>query len=147
MPRVLLIVVVLLGVQTLTACSDEPTFTEAEKTNARYITLAFREVQQAVRISNSGPAFSLVSKEDGDRITMHYQNALKYAEIVTDDVLDKVHPEIREHWRGEMEEGVRLRLINFQEKNNPQAEIRGSELLDRFGDWWNANKRDLKVPK
>ncbi len=145
--RKLAIGLLLMGALALAACSDEPSFTETEKTNARYITLAFREAQQAVRVSNSGPAFSLVSKEDGDRITMHYQNALKYAEIVTDDVLDKVHPEIREHWRGEMEEGMRLRLINFQEKNNPQAEIRGSELLDRFGDWWNANKRDIKVPK
>ncbi len=53
---------------------------------------------------------------------MHYQNALKYAETVTDDVLDKAHPEIRERWRGEMEEGMRLRLINFQE-GDVRAEI------------------------
>jgi len=136
----------LMGVLALAACSDEPTFTEAEKTNAQYVTLAFREVQQAIRISNSGPAFSLVSAEDSNRMATHYEKALKYAGTVTDEVLDKVHPEIREHWRGEMEEGIRLRLVNFQE-GNVQAEIRGSELLDRFGDWWNANKPDIKVPK
>ena len=137
----------LIGVLALAACSDEPSFTEAEKTNARYVVLAFREAQQAVRISNSGPAFSLVSAEDSNRMAAHYEKALEYAEIVTDEVLDKVHPDIREHWRGEMEEGIRLRLLNFQEKGNVQAEIRGSELLDRFGDWWNANKPDIKVPK
>ncbi len=136
----------LVGPLALAACSDEPSFTEDEKTNAQYVALAFGEVQQAFRISNSGPAFSQVSKEDRDRMTVHYQNALKYAETVTDEVLDKVHPEIREHWRGEMEEGIRLRLINFQE-GNVKAEIRGSEFLDRFGDWWNANKPDIKVPK
>jgi hypothetical protein len=136
----------LIGTLALAACSDEPTFTEAEKTNARYVTLTFREVQQAVRISNSGPAFSQVSAEDSNRMAAHYEKALKYAGTVTDEVLDKVHPEIREHWRGEMEEGIRLRLVNFQE-GNVQAEIRGSELLDRFGDWWNANKPDIKVPK
>ena len=136
----------IIGTLALAACSDEPTFTEAEKTNARYVALAFREAQQAVQISNSKPVFSMVSTEDRDRMTVHYQNALKYAETVTDEVLDKVHPEIRGHWRGEMEEGIRLRLVNFQE-GDAQAEIRGSELLDRFGDWWNANKPDIKVPK
>ncbi len=144
--RRLAIGLLLVGALALSACSDEPSFTEDEKTNARYVTLAFREVQQAFRISNGGPAFSLVSKEDRDRMTMHYQNALKYAGAVTDEVLDKVHPEIRGHWRAELEEGIRLRLVNFQE-GNMQAEIKGSTLLDRFGDWWNANKPDIKVPK
>ena len=62
----------------------------------------------------------------------HSEKVLKYAGTVTDEVLDKVHPEIQEHWRCEREEGIRLRLVNFQE-GNVQAEIRGSELLDRFG--------------
>lgn len=145
MRRALLIVVLVLVAQTLAACSDEPSFTEAEKTNARYVVLAFKEVQQAVRISNSKPGFSIISTEDWGQMTMHYQNALKYAETVTDEVLNKIHPEIRAHWRGEMEEGIRLRLINYQE-DNTQAEIKGSELLDRFGDWWNANKPDIKIP-
>ncbi len=69
----------LIGVLALAACSDEPTFTEAEKTNARYATLTFREVQQAGRISNSGPAFSQVSAEDSNRMAAHYEKALKYA--------------------------------------------------------------------
>ena len=79
-------------------------------------------------------------------MTKHYQNALQYAEIVTDEVLDKVHPKIRGRWRGEMEEGIRLRLINFHE-GDVQAEIKGSALLDRFGDWWNTNKPDIKISK
>ena len=135
-----------IGVLAVAACSEEPRFTDSEKTNARYVALAFREAQQAVAISNSKPAFSMVSAEDRERMIAHYQNALKFAETVTDEVLNKVHPEIRGHWRAEMEEGIRLRLINFR-KGNAQAEIRGSDLLDRFGDWWNANKPDIKVPK
>ena len=129
----------------LAACSDEPSWTEVEKTNANYLTLAFEEIQQATRISNSQAAFSPMSKEDRVRMTMHYQNALRYAEIVTPEVSDKIHPEIREHWRDEMEKGVRLRLINLLE-GNVWAEIEGSALLDRFGDWWNANKSDIRVP-
>ena len=144
--RRLAVGLLLIGALTLAACSDEPSFTETEKTNARHVTLAFKEVQQAFRISNSKPAFSVVSAEERGRMIVHYQNALKYAETVTDEVLDKVHPEIRGHWRGEMEEGIQLRLVNFQE-GDVQAEIRGSELLDRFGDWWNANKPDIKIPK
>ncbi len=130
----------------LAACSDEPTWSEQEKTNARYITLAFGESQQAIRISNSQPAVSAISKEDREGMTMHYQTARQYAETVTDEVLDKVHSEMRAHWRNEFQEGIRLRLINLQH-GDLEAEIKGSALLDRFGDWWNANKNDLRVPK
>ena len=77
---------------------------------------------------------------------MHYQTARQYAETVTDEVLDKVHSEIRAHWRSEFQEGIRLRLINLRH-GDLEAEIKGSALLDRFGDWWNANKKDLRVPK
>ncbi len=136
----------LIGALALAACSEEPSWTEEEKTNARYVALAFREAQQAIQISNSWPAFSQLSAEDLSGMVAHYENALEYAERVTDEVLDKIHPEIRGHWRGELEEGIRLRLVNFQEKNI-QAEFKGSALLDRFGDWWYANKPDIKVPK
>ncbi len=87
-----------------------------------------------------------MSGQDAKRMTTHYQKALFYAETVTNEVLDKIHPEIREHWRGDLEEGLLLRLRNFQE-GNVQAEIKGSAFLDRFADWWNANKSDIKVPK
>ena len=130
----------------LAACSDEPTWSEQEKTNARYITLAFGESQQAIRISNSQQAFSAMSTEVRESMTMHYQTARQYAETVTDGVLDKVHSEMRAHWRNEFQEGIRLRLINLQH-GDLEAEIKGSALLDRFGDWWNANKKDLRVPK
>ncbi len=135
-----------IGVLVLGAYSAEPSWTDAEKANARYVVLTFREVQEANRVSNSELGYFTASTEEWGQITMHFQNAFRYAEAVNDEVLDKVHPEIREHWRNEMEEGIRLRLINFQE-GSFQAEIRGSELLDRFGDWWNANKRNIKVPK
>ncbi len=130
----------------LAACSDEPTWSEQEKTNARYITLAFGESQQAIRISNSQQAFSAMSTEVRESMTMHYQTARQYAETVTDGVLDKVHSEMRAHWRNEFQEGIRLRLIKLQH-GDLEAEIKGSALLDRFGDWWNANKKDLRVPK
>lgn len=129
----------------LIAC--EPAWTEAEKQNAQYIHLAFRESQAATHLSNT--VSGLVMAEDFTRIwRKHLNRAYEYAQIVDDGVLDKVHPEMRDHWRAEFLEGLRLRLLNAEPPHNPGAEIKGQALHDQFGDWWNANnKGGIKIPK
>jgi hypothetical protein len=144
MSRVLRGGIVLL-VLVLVGCGEQG-WTEAEKKNADYILLAFQEVQQAHRISNAQSPFTTMSPEDLKMMTLHFQNALQYAQLVRDDVLDKVHPEIRERWRNELQEGLELRLVHLLERDN-QAGFKGGALMDSFGDWWTANKGDIKIPK
>ena len=121
-------------------------WSEKEKENARYIHLAFQEQQMATRISNQGKPFSLVPPEESTRMWRHIERAYEYARTVTDSVLDKVHPQMRQHWRIEFEEGLRLRLKNWR-THDVRAEIEGQALLDRFGDWWNENKREIRIPR
>ncbi len=68
----------------------------------------------------------------------HFRQALTYAETVSDRVLDKVHPNIRSHWREELEQGLRERIKNF-ESGDVRAEIKGSALRSRSS---GANLRD-----
>ena len=144
LPRPLPIIVLLFFLPAVVvACSE---WSADEKENSQNILLAFKEVQEATRISNSGPSPAPVPPADLQRLINHYEAALSYAMAVEDKVLGKVHPEIRPHWRGEFEQGLHLRLINFHQ-GDTQAEIEGSALMDRFGDWWDANKDDIKIPK
>ena len=88
------------------------------------------------------------SRDDLLPVIANFREALNYARSVEDDVLDQIHPEIRTRWRSELERGIELRLRNLESPTGDiNAEIEGSSLLDRFGDWWDANKSEIRIPK
>ena len=122
------------------------TWTDSEISTARLVLSALGENRAATDISNSGVAFSRLSQADATVMVSHYVKALEFAEGVTDPVLDKIHPEFKQHWNGEFEEGLRLQIRLFERGDVP-AGLRGSTLADQFTDWWNSNKRDIKIPK
>ena len=137
---------IVLSCLTLLSCSKEETWTEAEKQNAQYILMAFQEKQEATQIGNAGQAFTSMSPADFDNMRAHLRKAYEYAQLVQDPVLDKAHPELRQHWHAEYIEGMRLRLRNF-DQGDVGAEIKGQMLMDQFGDWWNGHKQDIRIPK
>jgi len=88
------------------------------------------------------------SRDDLLPVIASFREALDYARSVDDDVLDKIHPEIKTRWRSELERGIELRLRNLESPTGDiNAEFEGSSLLDRFGDWWDANKGEIRIPK
>lgn len=123
-------------------------WTEGEKENARYIIMSMEEVNKATIISNKQRPFSTSPSDSPDiiRIVQHTEKAYEYAKVVTDSVLDKAHPDLRSHWRGEHQEGLRLILKSWEESDF-QAQIMGKLLRSRFGDWWNQNKKQIRIPK
>ena len=147
MVRIFLLVV---GVFFLASCSGEPDWTDAERDNARFILLAFLEENQGTRNTNSvsSPGFmpGFMPPGDAAQIVAHLEQALEYAEAVNNDVLDKLNSEIRDHWRTEFQEGIRLRLTKYRE-GDLESGINGYQLLVQFGDWWTANNKIIKFPK
>jgi hypothetical protein len=101
---------------------------------------------EATRLSNnlgagSGPREQLIP------IVAKLRAALEYANAVNDDVLDKIHPELRRYWKDKFIEGIRLRLSYLESTGGTfQAEFRGQALLDEFGDWFMKNKNKILVP-
>jgi hypothetical protein len=142
--RALTSLVVLLIALALPACSREE-WTREEVQNAGYILLAFREEQEATRIGNGGGALTALSASDFEMMRSHLKKAYDYALLVEDGVLDKAHRELRQHWKEENVEGLRLCLVNF-DRGDATAEIEGQRLLDKFGDWWNAHKGEIRIP-
>jgi len=143
MARIFLLIV---AVSFLASCSGEPDWTDAERDNARYISLAFLEENQATRIAISVSSPGFLPPGDAARIVAHLEQALEYAEAVNDDVLDKLNSQIRNHWRTEFQEGMQMRLAKYREGDLESA-INGHQLLVQFGDWWTANNQIIKFPK
>jgi hypothetical protein len=129
----------------LAACSKQPSWTDAEKENADLIPSAFAEAQQAVHIANAGPG--QMSMADFEQMRAHQKRAIELAASVRDEILDKVNPTMRQHWRGEFTEGLRLQMQNYPGHPDTTAEINGQALTDRFGDWWNENKESILIPE
>ena len=143
MIRIFLLIV---GVFLLASCSGEPDWTDAERNNARFILLAFLEENQGTQITNSVSSPDVMPPGDAAQIIAHLERALEYAQAVDDDVLDKINSEIRDHWRSEFQEGIRLRLAKYREGDLESA-IDGHRLLVKFGDWWTVNNKIIKFPK
>ena len=63
-------------------------------------------------------------------------------------MLDKIHRDLKSHWKEEFLEGLRLRLLNLEsELGDYQAELKGDALLDKFVDWLKANKIRVPIPR
>ncbi len=127
------------------SCGTE-TWSEAEKENAGHFVQALNHSLQAIRISNAGDPFGVITEAEVSEIIRLNRAALHEAALVRDDVLDKTHPELRRHFREEWQRGVELVTRNLEE-GNWSAEVRGAALLNRWADWYLANRAGIRVPK
>ena len=117
-----------------------------ERDNARHVVRALESAQAAVRISNKGTPYTTLSQGDLVEIRAYKKAALEDAKRVQDHVLDKIHPEIRTHFRDEFQRGLELQLRNLT-SGDVASEVRGSALVNRWADWFNSNRSQIKIPK
>ena len=126
------------------SCSDAD-WSRADKENAVHFIKAVTYSVQAIQINNaSGPG--VVSQAHIDQILRLNKAALAEAAMVRDDILDRVHPELRQHFREEWQRGLQLVNRNLQ-FGDVQAEVEGQRLLDKWGTWYMSNLRDIRIPK
>jgi hypothetical protein len=145
--RFCFIVMTLIALPLVAACSKSNDWTEEQRQNAERVIRALEERNEATRLSNN------VGPGPGERnkyipIIAHMRQAYDHATVVEDEVLTKIHPDLKEHWKGEFIAGLRLRLSNLEgNTGDTAAEMRGSALLDAFGEWLNAHSKEIRIPK
>lgn len=66
--------------------------------------------------------------------------------LVTDGVLDKLHPQLREHYRFEYQKSLVL-LVNGAEGKDLNSEVAGVTLHGSWIDWYNAHKKEIQFPR
>ena len=87
-----------------------------------------------------------MSKPDFEEILSLYQRALSESNLVRDDVLDKAHPELKNNYRVYFQKGIELRISAWT-NTKPYDEIEGSALMDSWGDWFEKNRHNIKIPR
>jgi hypothetical protein len=136
---------VFLAVMILSVTSCDDGWTQREKENAKHFLKSLDLVIEAHSTSNSGGA-GIISEHDFEKILSLYQRALSEANLVRDDVLAKRHPELKDNYRSYFQKGIALRISAWTNRK-PSDEIKGSALMDMWGDWFEKNRRNIKIPR
>ena len=126
------------------ACGSE-VWSEGEKENAGHFVQALSHSLQAIRISNASGSGVITDAELREIIRLN-KAALHEAALVRDDVLDKIHPELRRYFKEDWQRGVELVTRNL-EVGDLSLEVRGQALLDRWADWYSANRAGIQIPR
>ena len=132
----------------LAACSKGSEWTEEQRVNAQFVIEALNAKLEATRMSNTLPTMTAAESKENRFVISKMREAYERAKMVHDDVLDKIHPEFRSLWKEKFTEGLRLRILSWESQccELAWAEFKGQALLDEFGDWYTANRRNVRVP-
>lgn len=112
-------------------------------------------MQKATQLTNKGLDKPGVIQTGIEEILEHQRGALREARLVMDSVLDKAHPQLRQHFRGEFEKGLELVIrseeMGMTSKVGPTSEqvnlgITGTTLLNEWVDWLNAHHKEVHIP-
>jgi len=136
---------VLLAVIVVAVTSCGQKWTQGEKENAEHFLKSVDLVIEAHSSSNRGGP-GVVSKQDFENILSLYQRALSESNLVRDDVLAKAHPELKDNYRMYFQKGVELRISAWT-SGKTYDEIQGSALMDSWGDWFEKNRSNIKIPR
>ena len=128
---------------SLIGCGQK--WSQSEKENAEHFFQSIRFVVQAHKASNKRGAGPM-SRADFDEMLSLYKSALREANLVTDEVLAKANPELPKNYRLYFQKGIELRISSWT-NSRPYEEIQGSALMDSWGDWFEQNRRNIKIPR
>ena len=130
----------------------KPQLTPDEENNLTNFVEALRERTQATRklnsLLNSISGFGTISKQAGDDLVQRWQRALQFSRATRNDVLDKVHPELRDVVRNHFDKQLELSIQSFKERNPSRAAQLSLEYQKHgtaFGDWWDGHTKDMPL--
>jgi hypothetical protein len=125
------------------SCDQE--WTQEQKENTDHFLKSLDLVIEAHSTSNKGGP-GVMPRQDFEKILSLYQRALSESNLVRDDVLDKAHPELKSNYRMYFQKGIELRISAWMNRKT-YDEIQGSALMDSWGDWFEKNRRNIRIPR
>jgi hypothetical protein len=129
----------------LSGCySDSDKWTDKDHKETLHYFAALRDNKEASRISRqAGNTFSPQQKEQIRALTAA---ALDAARQVSDELLDKVYPGMKEHWRDEFQTALELALVNLDNHDMAAAQ-KSTALFSQYSDWFNAHQGEIHFPQ
>ena len=87
----------------------------------------------------------------------YQQLALEEARMVRDSLLDKAHPQLKDHFRSQYQKGLELILKSYQvpsvtdlgapSESQIDLQAAGVKLLKQWAAWLNTHEREIRMPK
>ncbi len=122
---------------------DNHAWSPEDMKSSNYFYSSQRDNREASRIINrAGEVFSIDEREKVIKLT---DDALANARKVDDSFLNKVHPELKKHFRGEFQAALELARQNLDHPD-PKTARRSQDLFAAFVDWFNANRENIHMP-
>lgn len=138
----------LLAILSVVAACGDPvaSWNLEDKENIRHFFASQMADLDAVRLSNAGASYSIMSEAERNEFVRLVRVALSEAKLLRDEVLAKANRDLPKQFRTLYQQSLELRLRNL-ELGDITAEIKGSALHDQWVEWFNANKSVIRVPK
>ena len=138
----------LLAILSVVAACGDPvaSWNLEDKENIRHFFASQMADLDAVRLSNAGASYSIMSEAERNEFVRLVRVALSEAKLLRDEVLAKANRDLPKQFRTLYHQSLELRLRNL-ELGDITAEIKGSALHDQWVEWFNANKSVIRVPK
>lgn len=138
----------------LASCSPGSNWSAEERKNANHFFQSLNASAAATKLTNREPPPGQIVMLGAEKILAHHKTALREARLVSDGVLDKAHPALRQHFRTEYEKGLELVIQGMElgmssgpSQESVRLSYEGALLLNRWVDWLNAHNKEIRIPK
>lgn len=127
---------------------QEARWSKSERSEVSHFTVSLHEENNARQLLFKGPEPTTeaikvdITPEEFTQVLAYHRAALNRAQNVSDRVLDKLHPELRPHYRYEFQHGIDLQLTGI-ENRDAQKQALGQMLMDKWIDWINPHEDEL----
>lgn len=129
------------------ACGDAASgWTPETKENIQHFFASQKADLEAVRLSNSGAPYSIMSGAERDEFVRLSRVALSEAMLLRDEVLAMANRDLPIQFRTLYQQSLELRLRNL-EAGDMAAERESSSLHDQWVEWFNTHRSTVKIPK
>jgi hypothetical protein len=129
------------------SCKYYNTWSQEEIKNAQYLLQALNMRSEATKIINQDHVDYIITDSEETTLTHYLHFSLELATKTQDDILDKIHPELKDHFRNEFQKGMELQLSCLEnETNDVSTAIKASLLQNQWVDWYNSHKKKMRIP-
>jgi hypothetical protein len=111
---------------------------------SRKIILSYDAIRKAESVFGKKTPDNFTSTDLNDVITA-LEQALRYAELVPDDVLDGIHPQMKMQFRQNYQNAL-VKMLNGFKNRDQNSAIEGSKLYEKYTTWAFSHQEEFSFP-
>jgi hypothetical protein len=122
-------------------------WTKTEEENLRHLTSSFHARAAAFDIMSSKNA-STITAADVALVVNLDKTALSESQLVTDNVLDKIHPDFQRHFNDEYKTSIFLQS-QFLDGTRSTDDVfnQANDLANKWADWYESHSKEFHFPQ